>query len=75
MLGTADVGILLGFLRSLDCECMLGALPSDLQAQSPEEPSFEAPIKIVGQAMIRRSMSLVGSWYDERGDSRVLCTV
>ena len=75
MLGTADVGILLGFLRSLDCECMLGALPSDLQAQSPEESSFEAPIKIVGQAMIRRSMSLVGSWYDERGDSRVLCTV
>jgi hypothetical protein len=75
MLGTAHISALLGFLRSLDCECMLGSLGPEYWAQSPEERSFDAPLKIVGMGMIRRAMTILGAWINEHGKSEVLSTV
>ena len=75
MLGTAHISVLLGFLRSLDCECMLGSLGPEYQAQEPEERSFDTPLKIVGMGMIRRAMTILGAWINEQGKSQVLSTV
>ena len=75
MLGTAHVSVLLGFLRSLDCACMLGALPQEFRQQTEAEKSFNVPIKVVGMGMVRRAMSIIGFWVDGNGVDVVLCTV
>jgi len=74
-LNTAHVSMLLGFVRSLDCSFMLGALPPQLQAQTEAARSKNVPIKVVGMGCIRRSMHVIGYYIDTEGNDLVTSTL
>jgi len=74
-LNTAHVSMLLGFVRSLDCSFMLGALPPQFQAQTDAARSKNVPIKVVGMGCIRRSMHVIGYYIDAQGNDVVTSTL
>jgi hypothetical protein len=74
-LNTAHVSMLLGFVRSLDCSFMLGALPPQFQAQTEAARSKNVSIKVVGMGCIRRSMHVIGYYIDAEGNDVVTSTL